>query len=405
MGTTNFGSQQLTFAYGMAGRSEYFNRINYLIAPQGVYSGGVLSKIDTNLISLSPFVAFIKANNKEVSVKVETQEAITLTVSNAESFIIVRYEWKNEENNYADILAVERSSIISTDLVLGRSIYDAGVLSTVFDYSERESSVLQNEEDKDDNLQVLPTEPYSDQVIITSGSIRLLNQIIEISDQNSPSFDLITSIDRIDALYVDINGNIDILTDVDTSNTYYDYRTQLVIAEISIKINQDFIKGSDITLAAKNFYPLELFTEEEGAYTVGIYDPDKIGYYDNIGGTINTLLHNSELRVQVEDAVSQYEPIFIVDTSTVVEYGSAALLDSTAETYNFLGLAKTSVSAGEYVKVYNYGIIDIPGLVSVNYYYIDAQTGELTAYLNSDEVTDEDILVGICLKDNKLQFL
>ena len=330
MGTTNYGNQQITFAYGMRGRSQYFNRINYLIAPQGIYSGGTLTKENTNLISISPFVAFVTAYNEELSVKIETKDTVYLNVSNAESFIIVRYTWLNKEGNFADILAIERSDILETDLMLGRCIYDAGVLSTTFDLSERESSVLQDAEDEYSRLRVTQTDTPSNRVYISAGKIRTYNQIIDFAGGYSPYFEYES--DTVngykDAVYLDENGLIQILSNVDTSVTDDDYRTKLILAEIDRNIDgilQDTITGNMITNTNFKFYPLEFFTEAEGSYAIAVADENDYIGSDSVGDALNDVLNRTFVNADLEEIVSQYDPIGItnIDNNGNIKYGKA----------------------------------------------------------------------------------
>lgn len=406
MGTTNYGNQSIYFAYQQPGISQNWNKMFYNIAPVGIYSGGMLTKVGDNLVSVSPFVAYVHASNESLGVKVQTESSVNVDVTNGTPYIICRFSWFNQATNYADIISVGSANLLDTDIIIGRAIFDAGILSNIFDYNERQSSVLQNEEDKQERLKVYPTEPYSKKVTISEGKVRLFKNVINIAEQESPEFDLnFTDVIRTDALYVDIKGNLGIIKDIDTSITERDYQTKLVVAEVDMVPNQGFVKGSDIRLTEKKFYPMELFTNAEGAYTVGIYDPNNLGQEETIGGAINSLLKNSILKVYTEDAVNQYDPIFIVDKSTEVLYGSFNIINSEITPEEFLGICKNSANAGEIVEVDCWGIMEIPGLQKGNYYYINHQTGELTAFLHTEQATDNDFVVGICFEDGKLQFL
>lgn len=124
MSTVDKGNQLLSLDFLNPGSSVSFNKLLLDIIPPGIYSGGLLS-ISGGLPVVAPMTTFLVTNNavshtdpNVVGVRVETTTPYTVAEwTPALPVIIIRLNWANVTNNYADILAV--SAPQAGDLIIG----------------------------------------------------------------------------------------------------------------------------------------------------------------------------------------------------------------------------------------------------------------------------------------------
>ncbi len=138
MGSTDYGNQILTFDYKQTATSQGFNKLNYEILSPGIYKGGLLTKNTDTLVDVSPLICFIEDKlGNGLGVRIETTTTPNIIVDPTIPYIILRFEWANTDNVYADIIGVAQASLLSTDLILGICLFDGSVMRTVFDYTTR----------------------------------------------------------------------------------------------------------------------------------------------------------------------------------------------------------------------------------------------------------------------------
>lgn len=250
MGATDFGNQQLSYDYNQEATGKLFNRTNYKIIPTGIYEGFTISKLSNILVSIDPGVCLIEDAVNKVCVRVETANSQNVSVSNATPYLIFRMEWVDVPNCYMDMLAVAYGDIKETDLIVGKCIYDASgvTLSTNFDYTKRNDSFFLKLETQNNYLRVSPTEPPSNKVFVSSGVLNSSKGSLIISGGDFPSVGINPTINgRIDLVYVDEDGNIQILEGTDSSSpTAPRYGNRKVIAEIRRGTNKTIINGNEI---------------------------------------------------------------------------------------------------------------------------------------------------------------
>ena len=135
MGTTNFGTQEITYRYKQKAESEDFNKINYKLVEPGIYdwtdkdSGTPpLTRVTNDSVEVAPMTFFITDAVTGNAVRIETSAATQLSINSSAPFVIWRYSWSSVETWYADLLVSDFVSIQSTDLIVGRAVFSGTTL-------------------------------------------------------------------------------------------------------------------------------------------------------------------------------------------------------------------------------------------------------------------------------------
>ncbi len=247
MGTTDFGAQSMSFDYKSDTSAQTFNKLNYGLFEKGIYSGGLLTYISSSRVEIETFTIYAIDSVVELGVRIDTSDVISLEVSDATPYIILRFAWANIANNFADALAVSFGSILPDDIILGRCIYSSSVLTTTFDYSRRDSAIIADSILTKNNLIAIPTEPYTSRVYINSGTFTNSDKIINVSGGLSPSIAFPVTLGRIDLVWIDDDGAIQIDEGVDSgSPVAKPYSSRRVLAELRFGAGATYITGADI---------------------------------------------------------------------------------------------------------------------------------------------------------------
>ena len=266
MGSTDFGSQLISVQYFEAVDSDKVNKCFQGIIPRGIYSGGYLTKVSDTSISLSTLLCVVGDATNQV--RVETTTAITLTVSSAAPYVVLRWAYVASATNYMDVLAVAAGSIQANDLIIGKCAYIGSTLSgfdysvTAYPRSTPQTPIVM--------LKVEPTETASMYVRIRAGRVNYGSANLEIADQLSPVFTAPTSNSRIDLIYINTSGVITVSTGTAAATPVApDYDSKIVLAEITIVAGQTTITASSIK-EVRNFSAVTLNTAVlvTGAQTV-----------------------------------------------------------------------------------------------------------------------------------------
>lgn len=330
MGLVNYGNQNVIFSYKESGTSENFNRLYYKILKPGIYSGGVLSKSGTNTITISPTTAYIEDNNYKLGVRVQTTDSVDITVeeTNAE-YIVLRYVWSNIEGNYMDVVSVPFSNILATDVIIGKAIYEEGILQETFDYTRRnkgrlnESIVEPDEEVKsnpEDYFFVQAKEPPSNKVIVKEGFILTYQgELIFINEQDSPTFS--DTVDgRVDLLYINYDGTIQVQEGTDSSSPTTPMLNgtngAYVLAKITRGAGESYITGNQVTNYNREIAYLNNINlaQLDGVALSGLplNDGNRVNNLnaDSLNGaeksTDNTLSANSDTLIASQSAIKGY---------------------------------------------------------------------------------------------------
>lgn len=248
MGVTDYGTQEITFQFQEPLKAISFNKLNYEILPTGIYDGGLLTKTSGSIVQISPVSFVIQDSADEVVVNIKTANTVSLTVSAATPFIILRWDFVEVENNYADFLTVSFGELLDDDLIIGRCIYDGGILQDNFDYSRRTKSYLSELKDNNNKLKVYATEPYSTSVYVEGGIIYNSDGFITVTSGTSPAISNTTD-GRIDLITIQDDGTINAIEGVDSATPVPpDNQGEIVIAQIERGATKTYITGYDITL-------------------------------------------------------------------------------------------------------------------------------------------------------------
>ncbi len=124
MGSTDMGTQLLSFDFLNPGSSLSFNKLLLDLIPPGIYSGGLITIVGEKP-QVAPLTAFMVTNNavdhadpNVVGVRVQTSANYTVSEwTTSLKVIVMRLAWSNVSNNYADIFAVATPQ--AGDLIIG----------------------------------------------------------------------------------------------------------------------------------------------------------------------------------------------------------------------------------------------------------------------------------------------
>jgi len=119
VGTTNHGTQTITFQYFLEATGAEFGKRNLDITPPGIYSGGHLTRITDSEVSLSTFTAEIRDTTNQISVRTAT--AVTLNagvldsgaINSATPYLVLRWGYATTSVNYVEIHAIASTSNIN----------------------------------------------------------------------------------------------------------------------------------------------------------------------------------------------------------------------------------------------------------------------------------------------------
>lgn len=132
MSSTNLGNQTVLYGYKQTDSTSDLNK--RFIFPHGIYQGGTLS-IDTgNTVNIATFKIHLSLATGE-NVYVETGSIVQLIIDETTPYITASFTWASSSTNYLDFTAKALGSITSTDIVFGKGVYVASVL-TSFAYDE-----------------------------------------------------------------------------------------------------------------------------------------------------------------------------------------------------------------------------------------------------------------------------
>jgi len=127
----NVGGQTISLKFKAPGNSEEINERFKSTHPTGIYSGGILTVSDGSHVNISPLVCEIADGTHQV--RVETTLTVNLSVASGTPYVILRWTYTGDTQDYMELLAVAVGSVLATDLVVGKCVFTTGSLSG-FDY-------------------------------------------------------------------------------------------------------------------------------------------------------------------------------------------------------------------------------------------------------------------------------
>ena len=240
----NVGSQEISLKFLAPRNSSEVNRRFLNTRPTGIYSGGVLSIIDNSNANLSPVVCEIGDGDHQV--RVETTVDVSVAVSSATSYIVLRWAYTGGADDYMEILAVNSGNVQATDVVVGRCTFTGGGALNGFTYSDtthpRSFPNVQNLW-----LKVIPVDS-SMTLRILPGMFQSHTGSILVPFQQTSAIVPPASNSRIYLVYVDSSGTvlIDSSGTSSVSPVAPSYAGRLVLAEVTVSSTDTSISESQI---------------------------------------------------------------------------------------------------------------------------------------------------------------
>jgi len=241
MGTTNHGTQTMTWAYFQEATALGFGKRFLNVLPAGIYQGGYLTRVTDSRVSLSTLVAEIRDGQAQINVRTAaaaTLDSTTLdsgTISSATPYLVMRWAFTTLAGNYVEIHALSSlSDRLENDVVIGKCVFEGATLSS-FDYSDRTFPVVLER-----NLSVEATPDTEMYVRVRGGVVNTGSAKVRIGDQKVGPFTVPgSSNSRIDLVYVTSAGAVAIAQGTEAvSPSAPAYGGKMVLAEVTV-VNGD----------------------------------------------------------------------------------------------------------------------------------------------------------------------
>ena len=250
MGSTNHGTQSMTFHYFQDAKQSEFAEKDIDIRPCGIYSGGHLTRVSNTEITLSLLVAEIGDGSAQISVRTAldaTLKAATLdsgSISSATPYIVLRWAYVATANNYVEVHAIASvAAAQANDIIVGKCVFSGATL-TGFDYTDRTLLNVQNV-----FLRVEATEDTEMYVWVRGGRVHNSTQCNTVPEQKVGPFAVPGAPNsRIDLVYIDDDGDPQILQGVAApSPSAPSYGGRLVVAQVRVVNGDSDIPSSRIS--------------------------------------------------------------------------------------------------------------------------------------------------------------
>jgi len=250
MGSFDFGTQDISLDFFEPANSAEFNVALYKLFPKGIYSGFTLSSVNNTTVRVAVGTAYCYDDAIELGVRLETTAVVDLTVSSVGSthYVVIRFDWIDTELNYADFLVVEKVGILSDDIILGRVCFTSTTMDTDMDYTLRTQNIIQDGQASITGFRIIPTEPATDTVDVSSGTAIINGQTVTFAGTTSGTISGTTA-GRIDLVCIDEDGSIIIIEGVDDATPASPLvpSNVLVIGSITRGATKTAVKGNEIT--------------------------------------------------------------------------------------------------------------------------------------------------------------
>ena len=263
--STDYGAQRLSFDYRSDARASVFNKIFYHLLPYGIYSGGNLTRLNNISIVVEPMTVVIPSNNNDsIAVKIDTTEAQVINFASSlagscditKPYVILRFGWTDEEDNFMGIIPAAYDSILETDIILGKVNFDLNGTSYIvavhdsFDLSRRQNATLANLDRLKTLLKVSATEPASNKISISGGTLVTSKGKYSVAGGQFPENGIsVPSAPRIDIIGFNTSGRLVYKQGIESAEPQAPlYGNLKVLAEIHLKAHQSIINGSDIVV-------------------------------------------------------------------------------------------------------------------------------------------------------------
>jgi len=265
MGSTNHGTQTITWGYFQEAKAANWGKRLLDQLPVGIYSGGYLTRVTDSRVSLSAMVAEIRDGSAQVNVRTAaaaTLDSTTLdsgSISSATPYLVLRWSFAELVANYVEVHAIASlSARQQNDIVVGKCVFEGATLSS-FDYSDRTFPMVLER-----NLSVEATTASEMYVRVRGGTVNTGSAKVRIGDQKVGPFAVPSaSNSRIDLVYVTSAGAIAIAQGTEAvSPSAPAYGGKMVLAEVTV-VNGDTDLTWDRIADARSFlaYPQSSTTQ------------------------------------------------------------------------------------------------------------------------------------------------
>jgi hypothetical protein len=250
MGQQNWGTQDIQWAYYDPLNSDEFDKHNEDIIPVGIYKGGELEIVNNTTIRVKPLVCMISDGTQQA--RIATTVDADIAITSATPYVILRWTWQPLTNWFMDIMSVALAGtppncILPNDIVVGFGVYSWSNLISI-DYGSGSVVPRTVPSNMGDFLKVAPTATPSMKVFVSNGWVSYGDSRLYVPAQESPAFGAAGAQPRIDILWVDSLGNLQITAGLpDPSPVPAVHTGKIVLAEVLIGTTTTVITEALIT--------------------------------------------------------------------------------------------------------------------------------------------------------------
>ncbi len=233
----NTGNQTVTILFNQPANSGVVNKRNVNIKSIGIYSGGYVTFAGA-VATISPLICEITDGTYQV--RVQTADAVNLTMSSATPYIVLRWAYVGTTSDYMEILQKAAADIEANDLIVGKCTFSgsniSGVLYNATDtyYAARGTLYYRSTpNDSDINLKVEAI-ASSMAVRVRAGRILFQGKSVYVPDQVTSAFTAHATQTKVGLVYITATGTIATINDLAGDGVVPNYGGKLVLAEIRI---------------------------------------------------------------------------------------------------------------------------------------------------------------------------
>jgi hypothetical protein len=247
------GSQKILYQFQTPLDSDYLNGAFQDIFSIGIYSGFTVNILGDTSVQINTGKYII--SDGTYSAIIENQASATITIGSATPYIIIRWTYLKQANNFAVISAVAHASILSTDIIIGKGIYNGSTLDSI-SYIQQTKPIKILSENLFDNLKVLENSTPAMNVVVNAGVIVTNDGLRHIF--SSTTTKTISAADatnpRIDLIAIDTSGVIQVVAGTPAASpSVPSYSNYFVLAEVYVDANVTTIYQDNIT-DVRNFF-------------------------------------------------------------------------------------------------------------------------------------------------------